>query len=221
MARIARVVAPGVPHHITQRGNRRQETFFCVEDFQAYLALLGEWCGYWKVEVWAYCLMPNHVHVIAVPTSEDALRRAIGETHRRYTRRVNFREGWRGHLWQGRFSSCPLDEPYLLAAARYIEQNPVRAGLVAKPWDYPWSSAAAHMAGIDDGLVTVAPLLALVGDWRAFLATGVTEDEVKELRRHERSGRPVGREPFIEAVERTLGRTLQRGKPGPKRGRPA
>lgn len=219
MARIARAVAPGIPHHVTQRGNRRQETFFCAEDYQAYRALLSEWCAHWKVEVWAYCLMPNHVHVIAVPSSEDALRRAIGEAHRRYTRRVNFREGWRGHLWQGRFGSCPLDEPYVRAAARYIEQNPVRAGLAANPWDYPWSSATAHMAGIDDGLVTV-PLLALVGEWRAFLAMGVTEDEVKALHRHERSGRPVGREPFIATVEQTLGRTLRRGKPGPKRGRP-
>jgi len=94
--------------------------------------------------------MPNHVHLIAVPTSEDALQRAIGEAHRRYTRRVNFREGRRGPLWQGRFASCPLDEPHTLAAARYIEQNPVRAGLAATPWDYPWSSAAAHVAGKDD-----------------------------------------------------------------------
>jgi putative transposase len=113
-----------------------------------------------------------------------------------------------------------MDEPNLLAAARYIEQNPVRAGLAANPWDYPWSSAPAHMAETDDGLVTVAPLLALVGDWWAFLAAGVTEDEVQELRRHERSGRPVGREPFLTAFERTLNRTLRRGKPGPKRGRP-
>jgi len=150
MARIARVVAPGIPHHITQRGNRRQDTVFCVEDFQAYLVLLREWCGHWKVEIWAYCRMPNHVHLIAVPTSEDALQRAIGEADRRYTRRVNFREGWRGHLWQGRFASCPLDEPHTLAAARYIEQNPVRAGLAATPWDYPWSSVAAHVAGMGD-----------------------------------------------------------------------
>ena len=221
MARIARVVAPGIPHHITQRGNRRQDTFFCVEDYQAYLALLREWCGYWKVEIWAYCLMPNHVHLIAVPTSEDGLRRAIGEAHRRYTRRVNFREGWRGHLWQGRFASCPLDEPHMLAAARYIEQNPVRAGLARTPWDYPWSSAAAHVAGMDDGCVTVAPLLAQVGDWEDFLSTPVTEDQVRELRRHERSGRPVGHEHFVLAVERTLGRTLRRGKPGPKRSRSA
>ena len=158
---------------------------------------------------------------IAVPPSEDGLRRAIGEAHRRYTRRVNFREGWRGHLWQGRFASCPLDEPYLLAAARYIEQNPVRAGLAVRPWEYPWSSAAAHVAGEDDALITVAPLLALVGNWTDFLATGAPEDEVKELRRHERSGRPLGREPFVAAVEGKLGRTLRRGKPGPNRGRPA
>ena len=221
MARIARVVGPGIPHHVTQRGNRRQETFFCAEDYQAYIGLMREWCGYWKVEVWAYCLMPNHVHLIAVPPSEDGLRRAIGEAHRRYTRRVNFREGWRGHLWQGRFATYPLDEPYLLAAARYIEQNPVRAGLAETPWKYPWSSAAAHAAGEYDALITVAPLLALVGNWTDFLATGAPEDEVKDLRRHERSGRPLGREPCVAAIEGRLGRTLQRGKPGPKRGRPA
>jgi len=134
---------------------------------------------------------------------------------------VNFREGWRGHLWQGRFASCPLDEPYVLAAARYIEQNPVRAGLSVRPWEYPWSSAAAHVAGEDDALVTVAPLLALVGKWTDFLATGAPEDELKELRRHERSGRPLGGEPFVVAVEGKLGRALRRGKPGPKRGRMA
>jgi len=108
MARIARGVAPGLPHHITQRGNRRQATFFSADDYRAYIALLGEWCRYWHVEVWAYCLMPNHVHLIAVPPTDDGLRRAIGEAHRRYTRRVNFREDWRGHLWQGRFASYPL-----------------------------------------------------------------------------------------------------------------
>ena len=105
MARLARVVIPGMPHHVTQRGNRRQPTFFCEDDFGAYVELMGQWCKERGVEVWAYCLMPNHVHLIAVPQSEDSLRRAIGEAHRRYTRGVNFREGWRGHLWQGRFAS--------------------------------------------------------------------------------------------------------------------
>jgi putative transposase len=115
-----------MPHHITQRGNRRQTTFFCEEDYAAYLELMSQWCAQEGVQVWAYCLMPNHVHLIAVPETEDGLRRAIGEAHRRYTRRVNFRQRWRGHLWQGRFASFVMDESYLLAAARYVELNPVR-----------------------------------------------------------------------------------------------
>jgi len=110
MPRIARVVAPGFPHHITQRGNRRQETFFRDEDYVAYKSLLSEWCQRHGVDIWAYCLMPNHVHMIAVPQDEDGLRLAVGEAHRRYTREINFREGWRGHLWQGRFASFPMDE---------------------------------------------------------------------------------------------------------------
>ncbi|MEW5980395.1 MAG: transposase, partial [Acidobacteriota bacterium] len=144
MARLARVIAPGVPHHVTQRGNRRQQTFFCDDDYREYIALVSEWCAKHCVRIWAWCLMPNHVHLIAVPSSPESLARAIGEAHRRYTRRINFRENWRGHLWQERFASFPLDENYLLAAARYVEMNPVAAGLVAHPGEYPWSSARAH-----------------------------------------------------------------------------
>ena len=147
MARMARVVIPGYPHHITQRGNRRQKTFFCDNDYQVYIELMAEWCGRCGVAIWAYCLMPNHVHFIMVPDSEEGLRRAIGEAHRRYTRHINFRENWRGHLWQGRFASYVLDGQYLLAAARYIELNPVRAKLTKHPRVYPWSSAAAHIKG--------------------------------------------------------------------------
>jgi len=169
MARIARVVIPGLPHHVTQRGNRRQQTFFNEGDYAAYVELMTEWCREEGVEIWSYCLMPNHTHGIAVPSSEDGLRWAIGETHRRYTRRVNFREKWRGYLWQGRFASFVMDEPYLLAAARYIELNPVRAGLVSRAEDWPWSSARAHLAGRDDQLVKVAPLLGMIDDWAAFL----------------------------------------------------
>src|SRR3990172_2582361 len=139
MARIARVTAPGYPHHITQRGNRRQQTYFDDKDYKVYIDLMSEWCKKCKVEVWAYCLMPNHVHMIAVPETEEGLRNAIGEAHRRYTRHINFREGWRGHLWQGRFGSFPMDEKYLLTAARYIELNPVKAGLARSPEEYPWS----------------------------------------------------------------------------------
>ena len=121
MARLARVVAAGIPHHVTQRGNRRQQVFFSDDDYAVYRELLAEGCRAAGVAVWGYCLMPNHVHLILTPSDEDGLRAALGEAHRRYTRHVNLREGWRGYLWQGRFASCPMDEAYLLACARYVE----------------------------------------------------------------------------------------------------
>jgi putative transposase len=217
MPRIARIIAPGTPHHITQRGNRRMQTFFCDEDYQAYIDLMAAWCRKGNVEVWAYCLMPNHIHMIALPETDDSLRRAIGEAHRRFTRRVNFREGWRGHLWQGRFASFPLDEQYLLAAARYVELNPVRAKLAADPFVWRWSSAAAHLAGKDDSLVKVSPLLGMVSNWREFLLGTIDKEEIEKIRRHERTGRPLGSEVFIERLESCLERTLKRQKPGPKK----
>ncbi len=217
MARLARVVAPGLPHHVTQRGNRRQPTFFCDEDYQQYVELMARFCKAERVAIWAYCLMPNHVHLIAVPQTREGLRRAIGEAHRRYTRMVNFRERWRGHLWQGRFASYVLDETYLLTAARYVELNPVRAGLVNTPRQYRWSSAAAHLRGKDDALARVGPLLRLEPDWRRFLARVIREEDLQILRAHEHTGRPLGEEAFLESLEQNLGRILKRQKPGPKR----
>jgi REP-associated tyrosine transposase len=216
MARLARVVAPGLPHYITQRGNRRQQTFFCDEDYETYLELLAQWCGALGVEIWAYCLMPDHVHLIAVPESADGLRRALGEAHRRYTRMVNAREGWRGHLWQGRFASFVLDKPYVLTAARYVELNPVRAGLVKTPSRYRWSSALAHGRGRDDVLVKVRPLLKRARNWRSLLDRVIREEDIKLLQSHERTGRPLGEEAFLAALEEDLGRTLRKQKPGPK-----
>lgn len=216
MARIARVVVPGFPHHIIQRGNRRQQTFFCDDDYRAYLELMSHWCRRSGVEIWAYCLMPNHIHLIGVPVNEEGLHKAIGEAHRRYTRRINFREGWRGFLWQGRFKSYPMGEPYVLAAARYIERNPVRAKLVEEAWEYPWSSARAHVQGEDDCLVKVRPMLGMVGDWKEFLGGEATADEVRQLRKHERTGRPLGEGQFIGQLEQLTGRVLRKLKPGPK-----
>ena len=216
MARIARVVAPGYPHHVTQRGNRRQQTFFSGADYVSYLELLSEWTRKYSVEIWAYCLMPNHVHLIAVPETEDGLARSIGEAHRRYTRLINLREGWRGHLWQERFSSFPMDESYLLAAARYIEMNPVVSGLSAKPADYRWSSACAHMAGKDDRLVKVSPLLEIAGNWGEFLAYP-DESVTDRLRQHEKTGRPLGAVDFVGRLEERLSRMLHPKKAGRKR----
>jgi putative transposase len=160
--------------------------------------------------------MPNHVHLILVPKDADGLRAALGEAHRRYTRHVNFREGWRGYLWQGRFASFPMDEAHLLACVRYVELNPVRAGLVRRPALWRWSSAAAHLAGRDDGLVRVRPLLDLAGDWRTFLAGGLDEDERAAIRAAERTGRPLGSAAFLARLEKRLRRPLARRKPGPK-----
>jgi len=219
MARIARVVAEHYPHHITQRGNRRQDTFFCDDDYRYYIRLMAEWCDKCGVTIWAYCLMHNHVHLVAVPESEGGLRRAIGEAHRRYTRHINFREQWRGHLWQGRFASFLMDEKYLLTATRYIELNPVRAGLVSIPEEYPWSSAKAHMKGRNDDLVKVQPLLRMVDDWRQFLSGDVSDEEYELLQRHERTGRPLGSTSFIERLENKLSRILTPQKGGrPKKG---
>jgi len=217
MARIARVVAPGIPHHITQRGNRRMETFFQDADYREYLYLMAEWCNRCKVQVWCYCLMTNHVHLIAVPKSEDGLRRAIGEAHRRYTRYINFKKGWKGHLWQGRFGSYPMDEQYMITTARYIELNPVKAGIVKHPGDYKWSSARAHLEGGDDLLVKAEPLLSIVPDWQGLLSSELAEEDRETLRRHERTGRPLGSEGFVEKIEQLTSRVLKQQKPGPKK----
>ena len=213
---MARVVAPGAPHHVTQRGNRRQKVFFHDSDYDTYRALLAEGCRKADVSVWAYCLMPNHVHLILLPSDPQGLRAALAEAHRRYTREVNFREGWRGYLWQGRFASFPMDDDYLLACARYVELNPVRAGLVKAARDWRWSSARAHLAGRDDGLVTTAALLDRVGDWKAFLREGLDPAARDAIRASERTGRPLGAQAFIRKLEKRLHRTLARRKPGPK-----
>jgi putative transposase len=217
MARIARVVIPDLPYHVTQRGNRRQQTFFRPEDYLLYVAVMSEWCRRCGVDVWAYCLMPNHAHLVAVPRTPDALRRAIGEAHRRYTVEVNRREGWTGYLWQGRFASFPMDERYTLAAARYVELNPVRAGLVSRADEYRWSSARAHLLGQDDSLVSVEPLLSRMPDWSTFIGSAGRHDLDDELRRHRNTGRPLGSDEFVSGVERRLGRVLRPGKAGRRR----
>ena len=222
MPRIARIVAPGLPHHITQRGNRRMQTFFCDEDYREYLALLADWCGRHGNRIWAYCLMPNHVHLIVVPESAAGLRVGIGEAHRRYSRRINFREGWRGHLWQGRFASFVMDEPYLLAAARYVERNPVKAGLVAAAEDWPWSSAAAHV-GDRPAVETIAEtdwltdrIAGWICTWREHLLEPEQAELAAAMRQRENTGRPLGDKGFVQRLGALLDRDLLPKKRGPK-----
>jgi putative transposase len=216
MARLARIVVPHVPHHVTQRGNRRQDVFLGDDDYRAYLDLLGEHTRRADVQIWAWCLMPNHVHLLLVPASADALRSALAEAHRRYSRLVNLRERWRGYLWQGRFASCPVDAEHGLAAARYIELNPVRAGLAPTAAAWPWSSATAHLTGRGDGLTEIAALGIPPADWDAFLAGGLDAPTAAAIRAGERTGRPLGDHRFVKRLEDATGRTLARQKPGPK-----
>jgi len=208
-----------MPHHVTQRGNRRQTVFFGQEDYCAYVSLVREWCVRYGLRVWAYCLMPNHVHLVVVPPSQEALCRGIEEAHRRYTRRVNFREGWRGHLWQGRFASFVMDEPHLLAATRYIERNPVRARLAERAEDWAYSSAAAHATGAPDPLAEADWLGELTAGWVCSWAEHLRNPDDaelgKRLRRHEGTGRPLGDRPFLTRLSAMLGRELVPKKPGP------
>ncbi len=216
MVRIARIVIPGTPHHVTQRGNRREPVFFEDADYRYYIDLLSESAQKAKTGVWAYCLMPNHVHLVLVPSDEDGLRAALGEAHRRYTRRINSRNEWTGHLWQGRFGSTALDEDHLANAVRYISLNPVRAGLVKRAADWPWSSVNAHLSGKDDKLVNVTPVLKRYPDFAEMLESGEDEDMSMMLRKAETTGRPVGQPDWLDEMERKLKRPLRPQKRGPK-----
>lgn len=208
MARLARVVIPGLPHHVTQRGNRAQRVFHEEGDWRYYLGLVSEAAKASATAIWAYCLMPNHVHFVAVPSTEDGLRRTFAMPHKRYTAMINRRNGWTGHLWQGRFNSSVMDEEHLMAAVRYVSLNPVRAGLVTRAEDWPWSSARAHLTTRDDGIVTVAPMISRVGDFAPYLSAEHDPKAVAALRRSYSTGRPVGAANWLRTLEGETGRTL-------------
>ena len=215
MPRMARLVIPDRPHHVTQRGVRSMRIFYSAQDRRAYLGFLGEQLAAHDVSVLAYCLMTNHVHLIAVPRTAEGLAKAIGRAHFHYTRRVNFRQNTRGYLFQGRFYSCVLDEPYFLSAVRYVELNPVRARMVSRAWDYGWSSARFHV-GLrkNDPLVADRDLLGMERRWRSYLRDG--EDHADVLRKKTRTGKSCGDTAFVRRLERKTSRKLLPGKPGPK-----
>jgi len=170
------------------------------------------------IDVWAYCLMPNHVHLEAVPEHKDSLSVFFREAYRQYTRRINFREDWRGHLWQERFHSFVMDETYLLATVRYVELNPVKARLCQAPEDWVWSSAPAHLRGEDDAIVSVDPMLDRVSDWREYLGFDDNMDMQLRIREYTRTGRPSGADDFMSKLEDQTKRTLRKGKLGRKVG---
>ena len=217
MARLARIAVPEVPYHVTQRGNRRQPVFLREADYRTYLTLLQEEAQRWRLQIWAYCLMTNHVHLIVWPERDHSLTRALGETHRRYTRHVNFREGWRGYLWQGRFGSVPLDEDHLVAAMRYVERNPVEAKLVPHAKDYPWSSARAHVDQLADPVLSPCFLTEQIHDWATFLASAGDAATLRHLETQVRTGRPYATPHFLDDLEQRVGYRLRRLPVGRKR----
>lgn len=212
MPRLPRLVLPQIPYHVTQRGNRRERTFFEEGDYALYRDLLGQAARKAGTQVLCYCLMPNHVHLIVVPADPDGLRRTFADAHRRYTGFINARHRWTGHLWQGRYGAVAMDEAHLMHAARYVSMNPVRARLCRRAEDWRWSSVAAHFAGEDDELVEVAPLLDRYGDFRAFL----DEPAIRALRAAEISGRPAGTAQWVAGLEERSGRSLAPRKRGRK-----
>ena len=213
MARLPRIVVPGYPHHVINRGNRRQTVFFSDDDKKYFYELLKREAARAKISIWVYCFMDNHVHLIAVPETEDGLAKGIGEAQRKYALTINIRNDWKGHLWEERFKSCPMGESYLYSAVRYIEQNPVRARIVKNAEDYYWSSARAHVFLGNDDLLSDFFLTSLIPDWAAYLKEETNETDEIFLRTHINTGRPLGDDKFIDELEKLTGRNLRKKKP--------
>lgn len=216
MSRLARLVIPGLPHHVTQRGNGRGQTFFRDDDYLFYRDLLGASCREAGVEIWAWVLMPNHVHLILVPSNTDGMRRALAPVHRRYAGSVHARLKRTGHFWQGRFGAVAMDEAYLAAALRYVALNPVRARLADRPEEWPWSSVHAQLGRLDDGITATGPVWSRIPDFAQFIAQDPDGQMYDRLRRAESIGRPLGDEAFLANLEALTGRTLKPAKRGPR-----
>jgi len=223
MPRSARVTRVGSPHHVVQRGNRRSQVFFSNGDYLAYLHWLREYSDKFSVKVLAYCLMTNHVHLVVMPQVAGALSRMFGSLHSRIAQRVNRQNDWRGHLWQGRYFSSVLDEMYFWAAIRYVERNPVSAGMTERAEDYAWSSAAAHCGLLQDPVLSADhPWLEqfqAIGNWSGWLAAAENSHDLAILRSNTARNLPCGSDGFVRALEAAAGRKLSpraQGRPGKK-----
>jgi putative transposase len=214
MARFRRLVVPDLPHHVTQRGVRRQTTFFDDMDYARYLEIANDLLPDSALQIWAYCLMPNHIHAVVVPQHPDALARYFGKLHKKYAQITNFRYEWSGHLWQNRFYSVVMDEQHTLTALRYVERNPVRSGIAKYPQDWPWSSARGNLQRLNDPLIPDRPALSVVPNWSDYVSVPETDDDLRSLRKVTGTGRPCGDDAFINRLEATSGRTIRKRKAG-------
>ncbi len=223
MPRIARNVFPGIPHHITQRGNRREDVFFNDQDRLFYLQWLSEYSQKFAVDIMSYCLMTNHVHLVLRPATEEGLERVLKPLHMRYAQRINRAKGWKGHLWQGRFFSSPLDEAYTWSAIRYVERNPLRAGMVERAEDYLWSSAAARCGCINTPFLSPLEQEGPVSskEWSSWLALPESDESISTLRQNVEKGLPCGDKGFVSRLEKLAGRPLRyrpQGRPFSNKG---
>ena len=219
MTRLARFIVPDIPHHVTQRGNGRAQTFFCDEDYAIYLDLLRTQTRRYGVAVWSWVLMPNHVHLILVPQDIDGLRASLSKVHRAYAGHIHARERRTGHFWQGRFGCVAMDEAHLVAAVRYVVLNPVRAKLVRRAWRWKWSSVHAHLdPKKGDGITETKAVTARIPDFTAMLQAGEDAEMSHALRTAESIGRPLGNDKFLSKVETKTGRDPRPGQRGPKPG---
>lgn len=211
MPRVARIVLPGIPHHITQRGNNKQDVFCSDLDKGTYLGYLEQESRRYGLTISGYCLMSNHIHVVGIPETVKSLQESIGRTNHRYSIYFNKLYDRCGHLWQGRYFSCVLDEEHFIYALRYVDQNPVRAGIVSDPSDYPWSSASAHIGQTDySGLLDLEWWKSFQGfsEWRQLLQTRLPAPAVERLRCHSITGRPLGSDEFVKRMEARMNSRL-------------
>jgi putative transposase len=210
MPRIARAVAVDYPHHVTQRGNYQDPVFDDDDDFRQYLYWLKEYSRKYGLKIWAYCLMTNHVHFVCVPKEESSLAKTFNALHMRYSQYLNARRGKKGHLWQGRFFSSILDERHLFAAIRYVENNPVRAGVAEEAEQYRWSSAGGHInINSDEVLSHDCHLEDEIKDWGGYLREKEDKELIESIRKNSMTGRPCGDDGFIGAMEEIVGRRLK------------
>ncbi len=215
MPRMARVMFEDWPFHITHRANERRTILGSDKERRDYLLLLKRYSQRFEMAIWAYCLMENHVHLISVGRKRNAIPRAVGNTHRNFSRNRNGERDVTGHLWANRFFSTALDETHLWTAVRYVELNPVRAGLVRRATDYPWSSARFH-AGLESSnplLDSGSPFPGPIGDWSTWLNNGLEDAIENQIRENTYSGRPTGSDLFLSEIEQRLGRSIRRVRP--------
>ena len=216
MSRQARIVIPETCHHITQRGNRGDPVFFEKVDYQTYLEILVERCHEAKIALLSYCLLPNQIHLVVEPQDSNSMARAIGEAHRRYTRYINEKKEWTGHLFQHRFFSYPMDEQNTLRAARFIETLPVTAQIAPKPENYLWSSAKFRIKVIDNPVLKPFQSFHAMHNWSDFLSRPMDPNELRAIQLHLQTGRPRGSDLFLDNIEAKIGRSVRPQKRGRK-----